>query len=79
MKPEIKKEEIMYSNPFDNQAVKKTQIKFEANKKEINKYEFEKMDEIVARRRRDISKLVKMEVDTENGIFTQAGLSVFDR
>lgn len=60
-------------------AVKKTQIKFEANKKEINKYQFEKMDEIVARRRRDLSKLVKLEVDTENGIFTQAGLSVFDR
>jgi len=37
------------------------------------------MDEIVARRRRDLSKLVKLEVDTENGIFTQAGLSVFDR
>jgi len=37
MKPEKQKEEIMYSNPFENQAVKKTQIKFEANKKEINK------------------------------------------
>jgi hypothetical protein len=38
MKQEKKKEDIMYSNPFDsNPVVKKTQIKFEANKKEINK------------------------------------------